>query len=74
MTESLPDPETVAALIEGWLSPDDIRDPATRIEALLASLALPEDLRDVRYVRPAQVGRVIDRIIAKADERGVVLP
>ncbi|PIQ76636.1 hypothetical protein COU78_05060 [Candidatus Peregrinibacteria bacterium CG10_big_fil_rev_8_21_14_0_10_49_24] len=74
MTESPPDPETVAALMEGWLGPDDVQDPAVRTEALLASLAQPEDLEDVRFVAPVQRDRIIDLIIQKAEKRGIRLP
>jgi|TARA_B100002003_G_C14107969_1_gene532914 hypothetical protein len=56
MQEDLPDPNIVAALIDGWIDPDEVRGSATRIEALLASLAQPDDLRELQWtVDPAGV-------------------
>ena len=71
---SVPDANSVAELIDGWVDPDTHRDASVRCEALLASLTLPDDLRDVEWVDPVYRDSIKGLIAREARRRGVALP
>ena len=74
METSASDLNSVAELIGGWVDPDAHREPRVRCEALLASLAFPDDLRDVQWVDPVYRDDMKDLIARKARRRGLRLP
>jgi hypothetical protein len=70
MSEDLPDPNDVAALADETVHPDDITDPATRAESLLAFLVTPTDQEADLAVSPADKFSTVARITELLESRG----
>ena len=74
MNEAFPNPNLPAELIDGWVDPEFHRSPSVRTEALLASMAIPDELPSEIWTDPVDRDRIIDIIEDKARARGLELP